>query len=86
MHTDEMEKVRAVKQAHEAALLAKANVVGLGIGYQRRNGVQTDNLALVVLVSKKVPRAQLSPEDVVPGHLDGVPVDVQEIGRVQAQG
>jgi hypothetical protein len=42
-------------------------------------------MALIVLVRQKVPISQLDPEDIIPRILDGVPVDVQEVGNVKAQ-
>lgn len=80
-----IEKIRAVKQAHEASLLSKANVVGVGIGLARRGPTWTQEMALIVLVRQKVPVSQLDPEDIIPRILDGVPVDVQEVGNVKAQ-
>ena len=64
--------------------MSKANVVGVGVGLRRRAGALTDDVALVVMVSRKVPNAQLAPEDIVPREIDGVPVDVQEVGEIGA--
>ena len=80
-----IQRIQAVKAAHESELLAKANVVGVGIGFRQEQQRRTDDVVLVVLVEKKVPRAQLAPEDVIPGQIDGVPVDVQESGRITPQ-
>jgi hypothetical protein len=60
-------------------------VVGVGIGYQIKGGNSTGQVALVVLVSKKLPPEQLSPKDLLPSIIDGVVVDVQEVGRLAAQ-
>ena len=48
-----------VKRAHEKALLAKANVVGVGVGYRMTQGQRTDTIALVVMVRHKVPASRL---------------------------
>jgi len=80
----ELDRVRAVKSAHEAELMRKANVVGVGIGLRRRNGEVTGEPAIVVSVTHKVPRSQLAPTDVVPDQIEGVPVDVQAVGRLRA--
>ncbi len=80
-----IERIQQVKAAHEAELMAKANVVGVGIGFRQQKQTRTDDVVLVVLVEKKVPRAQLAPKDIVPGQIDGVPVDVQESGRITPQ-
>ncbi len=73
-----------VKEKHEEALLNKANVMGVGVGLRMRAGELTDDVVLVVMVTRKVPRAQLAHEDFVPSEIEGVPVDIQEIGHVRA--
>ena len=75
-------RARAVKQIHQAELMAKANVVGLGVGLRQQGGVNTDAVALVVMVRKKLPVTQLAPGDRIPAEIDGVPVDVQEVGEI----
>ncbi|HKZ54874.1 MAG TPA: hypothetical protein VJ123_05290 [Anaerolineales bacterium] len=74
----------AAKRAHEAELLRKANVVGIGIGLRSRRGLQTGEVALIVLVRRKIPPSQLAIEDRIPAQLEGVPVDIQEVGDVTA--
>lgn len=78
-------RAQEVKRAHEIELLEKANVVGVGVGLRTRQGRQTGEVALVVMVTRKVPRAQLAPEDVVPNEIDGLRVDIQEVGELTAQ-
>ena len=80
-----VEQIRAVKNAHQKALMAKANVVGVGIGLREQGGVRTDEVALVVMVRQKVSVDHLPPEDVIPDELDGVIVDVQEVGEIKVQ-
>jgi hypothetical protein len=81
-----IQRIQAVKAAHEAELMAKANVVGVGIGFRQQRQTRTDDVVLVVMVEKKLPRAQLNPADFIPKQIDGVPVDVQEVGRIVPQG
>lgn len=81
-----VQRASAVRAAHQAELMAKANVVGVGVGYRRVAGKQTDQVALVVMVTEKLPDWQLAEEDMIPTEIDGVPVDVQEVGRLSAQG
>jgi hypothetical protein len=66
--------------------MRKANVVGVGVGLRSRGGERTGEVALVVMVTHKVARAQLAPEDVIPSQIEGVPVDVQEVGEIRAHG
>lgn len=80
----ETERILAVKNIHEDDLLAKANVVGVAIGFQQKDGQSTGTLALVVMVSSKVSQSTLSPEDQIPVSIDGIPIDVQEVGQISA--
>jgi hypothetical protein len=79
-----MNQLLNVKKTYEQQLLGKPNVVGVGIGYAKVGGVTTDTLALVVLVTQKVPPARLGPGDQIPPVIEGVPVDVQEVGKIVA--
>lgn len=76
----ELARVRAVKAAHERELLRKPNVVGVGIGLRQRGGKFTNELAIIVSVTHKVPQEDLPPEDRIPEEIEGIPVDVQAIG------
>jgi hypothetical protein len=80
----EMDRIRAIKSAHEADLMRKANVVGVGIGLRQAGGKSTGEPVIVVSVVRKIPVHQLAPGDVIPRELDGVPVDVQAVGRLRA--
>jgi hypothetical protein len=74
-----------VKDRYEQALLGKGNVIGVGVGIRKREGVYTGEVALIVMVSKKLPRVEVSPEDLLPDEIEGVPVDIQEVGAIDAQ-
>ena len=84
-YQEAIERIRVVKAAYESELMSKANVVGVGIGFRHRGRTRTDDVVLVVMVEKKLPRDQLKPTDVIPGLIDGVRVDVQESGRIEPQ-
>ena len=77
-------RILAVKQVYEDELLSKPNVVGVAIGYRQTGGRTTDTLALVVMVTKKVLQNTLDPEDQIPISLEGIPVDVLEVGEITA--
>ncbi len=79
-----IEEIRAVKDRHENDLLKKKNVVGLGIGYKEVEGQETDQLSLVVMVRRKESSSQLDAKDLIPAEIEGVPVDVKEVGEVVA--
>lgn len=78
------ERVREVKEAYGEKLMALPNVVGLGIGLRHVGGEPTGEVALVVLVSRKLPSANLDEKDMLPQEIEGVPVDVQEVGEISA--
>jgi hypothetical protein len=84
-YQEAIDHIRQVKEAHEAELMAKENVVGVGIGFRQQRQTRSEEVVLVVMVEKKVPRAELAPEDVIPGQIEGVSVDVQESGRLVPQ-
>ena len=77
------EHVKSVKETHERELLAKQNVVGCGVGYKFVDGKRTDTLAIIVMVRKKTPERLLELEEIIPREIDGVPVDVQEVGELR---
>jgi hypothetical protein len=81
---DELKRLQAVKAEHEADLMRKANVVGVGIGFRQQEGKSTRQPAIVVSVTEKLPVDLLNPEDVIPRELEGVPVDVQAVGTLRA--
>src|SRR2546421_12034184 len=73
--------VRAAKVAHEAAIFARANVVGVAVGNKMIHGQDTNERCIVVFVERKRPEDELRHHDVVPKEIDGVLTDVVETGR-----
>jgi hypothetical protein len=82
---DATQRAQAVKLAYASQLMSKANVVGVGVGFCQRAGERTGEIGLVVMVNRKLATSQLDPRDVIPTEIEGVPVDVQEIGELRAQ-
>lgn len=78
------EEIKAIKAKHEKEILAKKNVVGVGIGYKEVGGQKTDQPSLVVMVKKKVPPSELTSEDLIPSEIEGVVTDVKEVGEIVA--
>ncbi|TFH35626.1 MAG: hypothetical protein E4G99_06865 [Anaerolineales bacterium] len=79
-------RAEEVKQRYQAEILAKANVVGIGVGYRSRKRALTEEVAIIVLVTQKQPRTELAAEDIVPSEIENVPVDVQEVGDISPHG
>jgi hypothetical protein len=76
-----MADANSVRRRHESLLLALPNVIGVGTGRDGQTGAEV----IQVYVRRKVPRRELAPGAMVPGTLDGVPVEVVELGDVTAQ-
>ncbi len=79
------DRAREIKDSHGLELMAKANVVGVGVGLRTREGAQTREVALIVMVTQKLPRSMLEPEDILPRAIEGVPIDVQAVGELRPQ-
>lgn len=78
------EKISEIQEKYAQELMAKANVVGVGIGLAKIQDEYTDELALVVLVEKKVALDEISEADKIPSEIEGIRVDIQETGAIQA--
>src|SRR3989449_11202533 len=76
--------VRAAKAANEAAIFARASVVGVAIGNKSIRGRETDERCIVVFVEAKRPEAELRRGDVVPKAFGGIGTDIVETGRFHA--
>ncbi len=78
-----VQRVQAVKQVYQPMLMSLPNVVGLGVGLRHAGGRRTDEVALVVMVSKKLPADLLTQDDLIPSEIEGVLVDVKEVGQLR---
>ncbi len=84
VQNDIMARVTAVQAKYVDELMNKKHVVGVGVGLAKKGGAMSEEMALVVMVEKKLPDDQLDPQDQIPRSLDGVRVDVQEVGTFVA--
>jgi hypothetical protein len=85
MSSDPLQHALEVKRRYERSLLSRPNVVAVGVGFMSRGGQVTDQVGIVVSVSRKLPASALPPQALIPRDLDGVPVDVVESGTLHAQ-
>jgi hypothetical protein len=80
-----IDTARRVKQESNELLFGKPNVVALGVGFKESGGVVTEEPCVMVGVTKKMPRVQLTEQEMVPKKLQrDVRTDVVEVGRVRA--
>ncbi|HEX6037258.1 hypothetical protein [Longimicrobium sp.] len=63
----------------------ESNVVGVGMGEKYAGDQPTGVLALKFLVVRKYPEGQLSAGELLPRQVDGLPVDVEEVGVLRRQ-
>ncbi|MDF1514106.1 MAG: hypothetical protein P1S60_09880 [Anaerolineae bacterium] len=64
--------------------LQRQNVQACGLGYKVSQGQRTGTLSLVVSVTRKVPPAELSPNDLIPREVAGLVTDVVATGEFHA--
>ena len=79
----ESAKIAEVRARREGELLRYPHVVGVTDGIRTRQGKPTGEHCLVVLVERKVPETELDRGDMLPREIDGVPVDVVEVGKIE---
>jgi hypothetical protein len=73
------DRIRVVKEAVQARLITLPGVHAVGVGAKMVNGQRTDEPSIVVFLVKKMPLAELPPENVIPAEIDGVKTDVVEM-------
>ena len=73
------------KRLYVDSLLQRKNVVACGVGFKESEGQITNEPCVIVGVSHKVPKAQLTPDDLVPQMVGSVKTDVQPVGIFRAQ-
>ena len=60
----------------------RENVLGFGVGFRYTAKRPTGDVAVKVYVREKLPLRRINASFAVPGDIDGVPTDVEEIGEV----
>jgi hypothetical protein len=76
--------VIAAKRQNVGHLLSRRNVVACGVGFKVTEYGITDEPAVMVSVTRKVPESLLSSTDIVPKKLGDVRTDVVETGVIRA--
>ncbi|MCD3216228.1 hypothetical protein G8S55_03035 [Clostridium botulinum C] len=64
---------------------AKANVVGVALGYKLSKGFYSCQKCITVFVSKKIQEHELNVSDIIPKVYSGIATDVVESGRITIQ-
>jgi hypothetical protein len=79
------DEIRLAKEQHKQDLMVLPNVVGVGVGYKESKGQPTGEVSVVVLVTRKLPQAALSVQDMIPKQVGETRTDVIEVGELRAQ-
>jgi hypothetical protein len=82
MKEEEIKKFKEIKVKNREELFSLPNVNGVGVGQKIAAGRLTDETALRVYVTEKVPVELLKKEERIPAEIGGVIVDVVPIGEV----
>ncbi|MEW6081802.1 MAG: hypothetical protein AB1576_08530 [Bacillota bacterium] len=77
-----MERLMRFVSSYGAYVLSKDNVVGVGVGFKETAGRSTGRLAVVVLVTKKVPIDSIPRSQAIPRQINSVHTDVLEVGEI----
>jgi hypothetical protein len=81
-----LDRARALFMREASRLRTYPNVTGVGVGLGEVGGRVTDEVCIRVYVARKLPRASLSPDAILPDRIDGVRVDVIEGTATLGQG
>ena len=78
-------RLEQLKKKYEQRLFSFPNVVGIGIGVKETKQVSTGKLCLKVYVTQKIPKGKLHENALITEKLGGIEIDVEEVGRLEAQ-
>jgi len=81
-----LSNVRRLLKSARDQLSKKENVVATGVGYKVVNGKKTSDLSIICSVSKKLSKAQLTKDNLIPEEINGIPTDINPTGIIRAQG
>ena len=72
------------KNKYKDNLFKKYKLNGIGVGLKKVDGKFTDELVVVLMVKKKLPKDQIPKDQLLPSTLDNLSTDVVETGIVRA--
>jgi hypothetical protein len=80
----EYKAIAEVQSTEQNTLLARANVVGVGVGHKIKEGRETGDACLTVFVAEKLDPAALKAEHLIPATVGKFKTDVIETGLIFA--
>ena len=85
MNSSDKDKILDISRHGYEDLMDLENVNAVGLGYKHVNSRNTGELALHVLVEKKLDKSILSSKNLIPKNYMNIKTDVLEIGQVSSQ-
>jgi hypothetical protein len=80
------EAITETCEKEQEALFSKQNVVGIGAGHKIKDGKDTEEPCIMVLVSQKLDKAELKEQHIIKEEIDGHKTDILETGEIFAGG
>ena len=77
-----MRRLMEILHSGKPQLLELENVVGVGLGYKEVGGTNCDQMAVKVLVKRKIPSSDIPKTQIVPRTIQNVATDVIEVGEL----
>ncbi len=77
-------KILKIKNKYSSDILKQKDITGIGVGVKSVNGKLSDELAVIIMVKKKLPKNKISKNRLLPKYLDKHKVDVIETGEIKA--
>ena len=77
MNREDIQRIGTQRHVIDKLLNCKG-AFAVCVEHKTVNRVKTDKFAICVYVSKKLPKEELSADDLVPEEIEGAPTDVQE--------
>ncbi len=83
-YQEQMHHALNIQQRYGERLMRLPHVVGVAVGYATIQGELTQQIALIVMVDEKVSPQRLPANQRIPNTIEGVRIDVQEMGTFLA--
>lgn len=77
-----MHRLLRTMSVYGSDLMNRDNVVGMGVGFKEIGGKPTGRIAIVVMVSKKMPMSSIARNQAIPRQINSIHTDVLEVGEL----
>ena len=81
MNREDTQKIRVEKDL-DSKLLKYKGAIGVDVDYKQVKDQKTERCGITIYVKKKLPKEELSAEEMIPAEIEGIPTDVVECPNV----